>query len=55
MSIVNLKKYAQPESWELRFLWQEFLGPQAWSIASQGTLRELFQEAAGGEPACIEV
>ena len=55
ISIVNLKKYTQAAGWELRFLWQEFLGHQARAIASQGTPRELSQgvEAAGREPGYI--
>ena len=42
----QLKKYSQPKSWELHFIWLEFLGFQAQEKASQVTLRELLQ---GGE------
>ena len=33
---------------ELRFIWQEFLGLQAWEAASKVTLRELLRGGKGG-------
>ena len=42
------KKYLQPKSWELCFIWWEFLGLQAQETASQITLRELLQGRVGG-------
>ena len=43
--LCGLKKYSQPKSWELCFIWQEFLGLQAWGAASQVTLRELLRSS----------
>ena len=43
---VILKKSPQPKSWELCFIWWEFLGLQAWETESQVILRALLQ---GGE------
>ena len=37
---VDLKKYSQPESWELYFNWWAFVGLQVQETASQVTLRE---------------
>ena len=42
----QLKKISKPKSWELCFIWWEFLGLQAQEMAYQVTLRELLQ---GGE------
>ena len=41
--LCQLKKYAQPKSWELCFIHQIFLGLQAQEAASQVTLRELLR------------
>ena len=44
---VDLKKYSQPESWELYFNWWEFLGLQVQETASQVTPREQLWESEG--------
>ena len=39
----DLKKFIQPKSWELCFIWQEILGLQMWEAVSQVNLREMLQ------------
>ena len=43
----QLKKYSQPKSWELCFIWWKCLGLQAWETATQVTLRELLRVDEG--------
>ena len=45
---VMLKKYSYPKSWELCFIWWEFLQYQAQEAVSQVTLRELLWGGRGG-------
>ena len=44
----RLKKYSQPKSCELCFIWWEFLGLQAWEAASQVPQENCPEEARGG-------
>ena len=47
----SLKKYSQPQSWALCFIWWGFLGLPAWEAALQVTLRELLQRGKGSSQA----
>lgn len=46
--LLTKKIYSQSKSWDLYFIWQEFLGLLAWKAASSVTLSELFQGGNGG-------
>ena len=48
LSHCRLQKYSQPKSWELCFIWREFLELQAWEVASHKILRKLLQGGSGG-------
>ena len=54
LSYIIPKNYSQSKTWELCFIWWQFLGLQAWetSISSNRILREL---RWGEEPGFIEV
>ena len=49
------KEKSQPKSWELCFIWWEFLGLQALETVSQVTLRELLLGGKGRNQGYIDI